>query len=153
MKIIIAMPAKAPKDPLVLEGLHYLSRCRGPYQTDALLFDPRAGSEDDALKRKAIEGSLLLKKTQKSFRIALFEGGKQFNSEQFSAYLEKLLAEHAQISFIIGGAFGLCSELVSASDASLSLSPMTMPHRLAFLVLSEQLYRASEIRKGSPYHK
>lgn len=145
------MPSKASGDPLVLAGLEYISRCR-PYRIESLLLDARVNSLDPE-KRKSVEGELLLKKTERSFRIALSENGKHFATAQFAAFMEQIERKGLPISFLIGGAFGHSAEVLEKSDASLSLSAMTMPHRMAFLVLSEQLYRVSELKRGSPYHK
>ncbi|HXW60538.1 MAG TPA: 23S rRNA (pseudouridine(1915)-N(3))-methyltransferase RlmH [Myxococcota bacterium] len=147
------MPVKAPKDPCIILGHEYLNRARSFYKAEALFFDARGSLENDQEKRKIFEGELLLKKTEKTFRLALSERGKQFSTEQFAQFLEKKSTECRDLSFIIGGAFGLSNAVLAQSDAILSLSAMTLPHRLAFLIICEQLYRASEIKRGSPYHK
>ena len=58
----------------------------------------------------------------------------------------------SRLSFIIGGAEGLPAE-VRADATLVSLSRLTFTHQMARLVLAEQIYRATEIRKGSGYHK
>ena len=58
----------------------------------------------------------------------------------------------SRVSFIIGGAEGLPPSLKASSEL-LSLSRMTLTHQMARLFLAEQIYRAAEIRRGSPYHK
>jgi len=57
------------------------------------------------------------------------------------------------VVFLLGGAHGLADALIADADLALSLSPMTLPHELARLVLLEQLYRAGTILRGEPYHK
>jgi 23S rRNA (pseudouridine1915-N3)-methyltransferase len=57
------------------------------------------------------------------------------------------------MAFVIGGAEGLPRELKEGNKPLLSLSKMTWPHQMARMLLAEQIYRASEIRKGSGYHK
>jgi 23S rRNA (pseudouridine1915-N3)-methyltransferase len=59
----------------------------------------------------------------------------------------------ADVAFVIGGAFGLADALAQRATARISLSPWTLPHELARLVLAEQLYRAGTIVRGEPYHK
>jgi 23S rRNA (pseudouridine1915-N3)-methyltransferase len=55
------------------------------------------------------------------------------------------------VAFVIGGAEGIPRELSQKADARLSLSSLTLPHRLARVVLFEQLYRAMTILRGEPY--
>ncbi len=55
------------------------------------------------------------------------------------------------VAFVIGGAEGIPSELSKKADARLSLSRLTLPHRLARVVLLEQLYRSLSILRGEPY--
>lgn len=73
-----------------------------------------------------------------------------------SAGLAKLIAraENDAVSslvFLIGGSYGLPRDTSAAADSRISLSAMTLPHRLARLVLSEQIYRGFSILRGSPY--
>ena len=82
--------------------------------------------------------------------------GKMRSSEQFSEDLFSWMEEGgSRVVFVIGGAPGLPPELKDwASKGKLiSLSPMTFTHQFARTILMEQIYRASEIRKGSGYHK
>ena len=102
-------------------------------------------------KQKIYEGELLLKSIPSgSFIIALDERGKQFNSIEFSHAMEKI---QQPICFIIGGAYGLSSELRDKANLILSLSNMTMPHIMARVMLVEQIYRAYTISENHPYHK
>ena len=57
------------------------------------------------------------------------------------------------VSFVLGGAFGLSPRVLERAERRISLSPMTLPHEMARLVLAEQLYRAGTILRGEPYHK
>lgn len=84
--------------------------------------------------------------------VALTIDGRQRSSEELAAMLEALSARAVDVAFVIGGADGIPPDVVTASHDRLSLSRMTLPHRLARLVLVEQLYRAMTIRKGEPYH-
>ena len=83
------------------------------------------------------------------FCVALDEAGREFNSEEFA----KLISDKAQISFFIGGAYGLSQNFKQKTDAVVSLSRMTMAHKIAKLMLYEQIFRALCINKGHPYHK
>lgn len=84
--------------------------------------------------------------------ICLDPVGKLMTSEQFSDFLVSKLEEGgSRLAFVIGGADGLPAALKKASLISLSL--MTYTHQITRLVLLEQIYRAFEIARGSPYHK
>ena len=80
--------------------------------------------------------------------------GLKLTSEKFSAALLNLLEiEGSNLTFVIGGAEGLPLEIKAKASLSISLSDLTFTHQLARLILLEQIYRAFEIDKGSPYHK
>jgi len=85
--------------------------------------------------------------------IAMDETGKQLTSNDFSSFVFKSFeGGGASISFIIGGAEGLPA-MIQSTYPLISLSLMTWTHQMARLLLIEQIYRASEIKKGSKYHK
>jgi 23S rRNA (pseudouridine1915-N3)-methyltransferase len=79
--------------------------------------------------------------------------GKQFSSEELARWLGRMRDEGQQrIVFAIGPADGWSDEDRSRASLLLSLGPMTLPHELARVVLSEQVYRAFTILSGHPYH-
>ncbi|HJN84802.1 MAG TPA: 23S rRNA (pseudouridine(1915)-N(3))-methyltransferase RlmH [Patescibacteria group bacterium] len=85
--------------------------------------------------------------------IVLDADGKQFDSAHFAAKLKDLSEQETRpLVFVVGGPLGLHDELKAKCDLSLSLSPMTMPHELAMVVLSEQIYRAMTILTNKTYH-
>ena len=114
--------------------------------------DPSQGQTEAAMKK---EGERILAVLpRKSMKIALCVEGKQLSSEEFSSLIKN--AENSgfsQISFIIGGAFGLSEEVKKVCDFRLSLSKMTFTHRFARILLLEQIYRAENIAAGGKYHK
>jgi 23S rRNA (pseudouridine1915-N3)-methyltransferase len=85
---------------------------------------------------------------------ALDERGKELSSEELAASLKKLMngGEHG-VALVIGGADGLPRDLVARADFVWSLGRLTLPHRLARLIVLEQLYRALSILRGEPYHR
>jgi 23S rRNA (pseudouridine1915-N3)-methyltransferase len=83
--------------------------------------------------------------------VALCEEGQSYDSLAFAKVLEGSGSE--RLAFVIGGADGLDPALKGRAHWRLSLSPMTFPHELARLLLLEQLYRASSIQQGGPYHR
>lgn len=86
--------------------------------------------------------------------MALSRDGRGITSTGLARHLSSLaLASSPGITFILGGAFGLAVRVLERADRVLSLSPMTLPHEIARLVLAEQLYRAGTILRNEPYHK
>ncbi len=85
----------------------------------------------------------------KSYKIAMHPDGKIINSFEFS----KLINDKMSINFFIGGAYGLEKGFLDKCDSVISLGRITMSHKIAQLVLLEQIYRAFSILSGHPYHK
>jgi 23S rRNA (pseudouridine1915-N3)-methyltransferase len=80
-----------------------------------------------------------------AFKVLLDPAGRAVDSAKFTALFDRDLV------FVIGGADGLPEGWASRADALLALSPMTMPHELARVVLAEQIYRALTTLRGHPY--
>lgn len=86
--------------------------------------------------------------------VALHRPGKAWRSEALARYLSEAdLRPATVIAFAIGGAYGLHPTVLERANHAMSLSALTMPHELARLVLTEQIYRAGTIARGEPYHK
>jgi 23S rRNA (pseudouridine1915-N3)-methyltransferase len=86
--------------------------------------------------------------------ITLEEKGKTLDSKDFSKWLfRKLENSSSDIVFIIGGASGFSEKILQMKTDSISLSPMTFPHQMVRPIFIEQLYRATSIQLGHPYHK
>jgi len=104
--------------------------------------------------RKAEEARGLRAALPEGVVIALDERGRSIGSEDFAARLARWRDEgRPAAGFLIGGADGLDPELVRAADLALSFSPMVWPHQLVRIMLAEQLYRATTILSGHPYHR
>lgn len=85
--------------------------------------------------------------------IALDERGDPLDTPAFARLLGESLVQSQDLLFVVGGDDGLDASVLEAARRVLSLSAMTLPHRLARLVLVEQLYRAFTLLKGEPYHR
>ena len=83
------------------------------------------------------------------YSIALHPDGKKVDSFEFS----KLLSDKMSIKFFIGGAYGLEESFLKKCDKVISLSELTMSHKIAKAVLYEQIYRGFSILSNHPYHK
>ena len=85
--------------------------------------------------------------------IALDERGKQYDSSALAGRLEHWVGAGRDLCFVIGGPDGLSPECLSRASERWSLSKLTLPHGLARVTVVEQLYRASTLLAGHPYHK
>lgn len=102
---------------------------------------------------KEAEGERILKKCE-GYVIACDVQGTQMSSEAFAHKLDALMTGGAGvICFVIGGSLGLSAQVLKRADVRLSVSEMTLPHRLFRIVLLEQIFRAFKIMNGETYHK
>lgn len=101
------------------------------------------------------EGARMMKHIRDTdYVIALCVGGKRRTSEEFAARLEELMNRgRSSIVFAIGGSLGLAECVLDRADETLSVSDMTLPHRLCRIFLLEQIYRAYKINAHETYHK
>lgn len=108
----------------------------------------REGSVDEEKER------LLAAATKNDHWIVLDERGKQLSTMDLTTQLHRWQNQSVrQVTFVIGGASGTHEQVKTRANELWSLSKMTLPHRLAQLVLVEQIYRAYSILYKSPYHK
>ena len=105
-------------------------------------------------KRASREGREILQRLRPRDRLILLgEDGDAYDSEAFAALLSREISAAAgRVVMAIGGPYGVSEEVKARADLLLSLSPMTFPHELCFLFLTEQLYRAFSILHGTKYH-
>lgn len=85
--------------------------------------------------------------------IALDVGGKMLSTEQWAARMSDWRQQGRDVALLVGGPEGMASECLRRADERWSLSALTLPHPLVRVVVAEQLYRASTILQGHPYHK
>lgn len=104
--------------------------------------------------RKADEARALGTALPAGAIVALDERGAALGSEAFAGRIARWRDDaRPAVSFVIGGADGLDPALVARADLALSFSPLTWPHQLVRIMLAEQLYRATTILLGHPYHR
>ena len=85
--------------------------------------------------------------------VACDERGSSMTSAEFAAWLAKMRDVGGAVTFVVGGAFGLDDAVRARATKLLAVAPWTLPHEMARLVLTEQLYRAGTILRNEPYHK
>ena len=85
--------------------------------------------------------------------VALDERGSAWTTLEFANRIERWKLDGRALALLIGGADGLAPACIEAAEHRWSLSPLTLPHGLARIVVAEQLYRASTILHRHPYHR
>ena len=117
--------------------------------------DEKPGPKPDAARIRAKEAERILAAlSPRDFLVLVDEKGKEKTSAEFAADLRSWLdASPSAVVFAVGGAFGLDPVLRPRARAILPLSRMTLPHQMARLVLTEQVYRATAAHSGVAYSK
>lgn len=148
------------KEKFYLEGAAEYAKRLGGYckltitelAEERLPDNPSRAQIDAALEK---EGAALLARLPKGGKVvALCVEGKTLSSEELARKLEDwTVGGMSQITFLIGGSYGMHPSVKARADLRLSMSPMTFPHHLARVMLLEQIYRAFKIQEGSSYHK
>jgi 23S rRNA (pseudouridine1915-N3)-methyltransferase len=85
--------------------------------------------------------------------VALEIAGEPMSTERLSAWLAERLRAARPLALLIGGPDGLATAVRGRADQTWSLSPLTLPHGLARVVVAEQIYRAMSLLAGHPYHR
>jgi 23S rRNA (pseudouridine1915-N3)-methyltransferase len=100
------------------------------------------------------EGRRMLAAVPKGARIvALDESGRGFNTRELARHLERWMAAGQPVALLIGGPDGLAPKCLDRAAEQWSLSPLTLPHGLARVVVAEAIYRAWTLLEGHPYHR
>lgn len=124
----------------------YLKRINNP---PLIIHELKASAEN-----KEAEGEAILKKVKElsGHMIIMSEWGKTRTSVDFASWTGELSEKNVKPVFVIGGAEGFSDEVLKQCKEKISLSPLTFPHKIARIILIEQLYRAQTIRTKHPYH-
>jgi 23S rRNA (pseudouridine1915-N3)-methyltransferase len=143
MRLVVVAVGRV-KDPSLRAVVDdYLRRVRRYLACDEVELKDDAPAKLEAALTKATSGATT---------IALEIGGRAVGSTAFARELERLGSRgKGVVAFVIGGADGIPAAFSRAAHDRWSLSALTFPHRLARLVLVEQLYRAMTILRGEPY--
>lgn len=156
MKIDLVVPGGIRSRSHLADIEDYFKRSRRYFE--CALVDVRqkkVSAAQEVAAALATEATTMRKRMKgQGIHVALDVGGRAWSSEKFAERLGQWRDRAAgTVWFTIGSAYGLDPDFVRSADERLSLSPMTLPHELAALVLAEQVYRASAILSGAPYHK
>lgn len=100
------------------------------------------------------EKELLMRHIEtKDYVIALAIEGNLFSSIELSAMIDSTFLSHSNLTFVIGGSYGLHQDIKNRANYLLSFSKLTFPHQLFRVLLLEQLYRSYKIKNNESYHK
>jgi 23S rRNA (pseudouridine1915-N3)-methyltransferase len=136
--------------PAVEEYASRISR----YVRFELVEVPEARKRAGTPQARDEEGASILARLDDRERVvALDERGAQPTSAELARKVEGWLRGGRDVALVLGGSDGLAAEVMERAAERLSLSRLTLAHRLARLVLVEQVYRAFTILRGEPYHK
>lgn len=155
MRLVVVAVGRV-RGPLAPAVETFEERARRYWKLDIAEVDEGAGGGGTSPERiLEAEGERILARIPDEGEIwALTRAGKGITSRGLSRFLERQAVQSREgVCFVLGGAHGLAPRVLSRANRRLSLSPMTLPHDLARLILLEQLYRAGTIRRGEPYHK
>ena len=146
MKIILLTIGKL-KEKFLTDGVaEYLKRLRPFAKVEIREISECRTVEEEGKK-------ILSQVPNDSWLCVLDVAGESLTSENFAKKISNLVLNgESDLTFVIGGAFGLSEELRRAADFRLSLSEMTFTHQMTRLILIEQIYRAFKINRGEPYH-
>ena len=99
------------------------------------------------------KNSILKYIDNKDYIITLDIEGKELSSIELASKMNDIFNHNSNITFIIGGSYGLHKDIKDKSNFSLSFSKMTFPHQLFRVMLLEQIYRTYKINNNETYHK
>ena len=151
MKIIILAHGKIKNGPEFELISDYVTRFNKQFNSD-FLSSLEISESNDTESQFYNKVSKML--DSKQSMVLLDRSGEQFDSEGITKFVTSLSEKGiSQLSFVVGGASGFPKQLTSKAKKILALSKMIFPHKIARLVLVEQLYRAKCIINRHPYHK
>jgi len=132
----------------------YARRATRYWRLEWVEVDAGAKGRTDAAAVMSAEAERILARIPATADVAaLTRVGKRMTSRDLSRWLDEAALRGRDVVLVIGGAFGLDESVLDRADRTLSISPMTLPHEVARLVLAEQIYRAGTISRNEPYHK
>jgi 23S rRNA (pseudouridine1915-N3)-methyltransferase len=154
MRVLVVVVGR-PRGGLESAIEDYEKRARRYWKLEIIEVAAGAGRDTPPEGVRAAEAERLLARIPGELElVALTRDGKTMDSRELAGYLEQhAIRSSAGVAFVVGGAFGLGSEVMKRARRTLSVSSMTLPHEMARLLFSEQLYRAGTILRGEPYHK
>lgn len=151
MRIRIVAVGRGKRDPTAPLFERYVERLPWPIEVKEVEARGRSNAGERRDRERRLIGDAW---PDGGLAIALDRRGESLTSEDFAARLREWRNRAVpEIVFLVGGADGLGDAVLKRADAVVSFGAMTWPHMLARVMLAEQLYRASTIHSGHPYHR
>lgn len=141
------------KEDYLIKGIDEYKKRISKYQNIEIHELLDEGTTDKKVALKKEKEKILKVINPKDYIITLEIEGKELSSQEFAKKIDEIFISNSNITFIIGGSYGLDDEIKALSKMKLSFSKMTFPHQLFRLVLLEQIYRAFKINNNEEYHK
>lgn len=141
------------KEDYLIKGIEEYKKRISKYQSIEIYELQDENTNDKKVTLKKEKERILKIVNPKDYIITLEIEGKELTSEEFAKKIDETFIINSNITFIIGGSYGLDDEIKSLSKMKLSFSKMTFPHQLFRLILLEQIYRAFKINNNEEYHK
>lgn len=155
MKVkLIAVGTKMPN--WVEQGYQeYAKRLPREFSLELVEIPPgNRGKNADIERAIRKEGELMMAKIHPSDHVVALEVlGKPWSTEQLAEQAERWKMSGQDVALLVGGPEGLAPECKQRANQQWSLSPLTLPHPMVRIILSEQIYRAWSLLQGHPYHR
>jgi 23S rRNA (pseudouridine1915-N3)-methyltransferase len=156
MKFRLIYPRSHPDSELALVADRYLERIRHFFPIEVLEVAPERGrqAQSDVAIMRAQSARLLSAIPDRGYVVVLDERGQTLDSLKFAKWVERLTIDSPHgVNFVVGGDVGFDDSVRQRADKLLALTPMTLPHQFARVLLLEQLYRACTLMRNISYHK
>ena len=156
MKFRFIWPRSTADAELAVVLERYLNRIKHFFPIEVTELAPERGrqAQSDVAIMRAQSARLLAAIPDRGYTVVLDERGQTLDSLKFAKWIEKLTIDQPHgVNFVVGGDLGFDESVRQRADRLLSLSPMTLPHQLARVLLAEQIYRACTLIRNIAYHK
>ena len=139
------------KEKFFVDAMNEYSKRISKYTKLEIIEIPDESNESIAMKK---EGEKILSKIKDNDYVVTLEiEGNSLTSLEFAKKIDNNFNSNKNLTFVIGGSYGLDESVKSRSDYKLSFSKFTFPHQLFRVILLEQIYRAYKINHNENYHK
>jgi 23S rRNA (pseudouridine1915-N3)-methyltransferase len=153
----LALIAASNRQPAWIDAgfAEYADRLRGPCTLEIKVLPlARRTASSSAERALADEGARMARAIPGGAHVvALAEAGKALSTKDLAAKLERWAERGAPVALLLGGPDGIGTEALARATERWSLSPLTLPHGLARVVVAEALYRAWSLLQNHPYHR